>query len=200
MATQSLDQVAWDYIMASPRDQVLHSRVLINAGATAVFPLLRAGLRTVQDFNPLHTQGGARPDRQAAESIWIYQIAEPTLKSIYMIMKAIGQPAYDALCRALWDSDDRLKVYAAVILLQEPHPTSRTAKQVQDAFNGITSRDRNKKYFMESGIFIALSNILALSGDTRHQKLLEDTAAEQSHIVEQALETTRNTLLLYLIR
>lgn len=200
MSSQNLDQIAWNYLMGSPREHVVLGNTLVNAGATAVFPLLRAGLRVAQEFNPLQTPGVKPLDRQAAESVWLYQIAEPMLKSIYTIVNAIGQPAYDALCRALWDPDDRLKVFAAVVLLQEPQPSLRTAKQVQDAFNRITSKDRSKKYFMESGIFVALSNILALGGDTRHQEVLQDMAVKQNCTPQQLIEATRNTLLVYLIR
>ncbi len=200
MSIQNLDQLAWDYLMGSLRDQVALSNTLVNVGAAAVFPLLRAGLRVAQEFNPLETPGVKRLDRQTAEQVWIYEIAEPMLRSIYTVISAIGQPAYDALCRALWDPDERLKVFAAVALLQDPHPSSRTARQVQDAFNQITSKDRGKKYFMQSGIFIVLSHILAQGGDAKHQQALREWAADHQMNEDQVLEVSRNTLLLYLIR
>lgn len=101
MASQNLDQIAWAYLMSSPHDQTALGTGLVNAGAAAVFPLLRAGLRVAQEFNPLQTRGVNPFDRQAAESTWVYEIAEPILASIHAIVSAIGQSAYDALCRAL---------------------------------------------------------------------------------------------------
>jgi hypothetical protein len=199
MSSQNLDQIAWDYLMGSPRDHDALGSELVNTGAATVFPLLRAGLQTVQDFNPVRTQGVARTDRQAAESIWIYQIAEPLLKSIYTIVNAIGQPAYDALCRALWEQDERFKVLSAIVLLQEKQISSRTAKQVQDAFNSLALNDRTKKYYMESGIFILLSHILAQGGDPKHQQVLREWASNHQMSLEQVLEVSRNTGLKFLL-
>ena len=200
MAGQNLDQIAWDYLMSSPRDQMALGTILVDTGARAVFSLLRAGLRAVREFNPLQTKGVKPLDRQSAELTWIYHIAEPMLESIHAIVSDVGQPAYDALCRALWEEDEQIKVFAAIVLLQEPHPTSRTTKQVEEAFYQITSNDRNKGYFMQSGILIALSHILAQGGDARHQQALREWAADHQLSEEQDLEISRNTLLLYLIR
>lgn len=200
MASQNLNQIAWDYLMSSPHDQLALGTILVNAGAAAVFPLLRAGLRAVREFNPLRTPGVKPLDRQSAESTWVYEIAEPILASIHAIVGAIGQSAYDALCRALWEEDERLKAFAAIVLMQEPCPTSRTTKQVEEAFYQITSNDRNKRYFMQSGIFMALSHILAQGGDAKHHQVLREWAAAHQMSEEQVLETSRNTLLLYLIR
>lgn len=198
MSVRKLDQIAWDYLMGSPRDQATWANILVNAGAAAVFPLLHAGLRIARDFNPL--QGVVRSDREVAESTWVYQIAEPMLESICAIVNTVGQPAYDALCRALWEQDERLKVLAALVLLQEGKPSARTTKQVQDAFNIITRNDRDKKYFMQSGIFVILSHVLARGGDPKHQLALQQWATEHQMSVEQVIEASRNSGLIYLIR
>lgn len=200
MAIQNLDQIAWDYLMGSPRDQATLGKVLVNAGTAAVFPLLRAGLRVAREFNPLQTKGVKPLDRQLAELTWIYRIAKPMLESIHTIVSDIGQPAYDALCRALWEKDEQIKVFAAIVLLQEPYPTSRTTKQVEEAFYQITSNDHNKRYFIQSGIFMALSHILARGGSNRHQQVLQKLADDNEMSEEEFIELVRNTLLLYLIR
>lgn len=207
-----LDQIAWNYLMGSPRDQAVQRDALINAGAATIFLLLRAGLRTTQEFKPVRARGDStQNDRKPAksvgyqvvtepESVWIYQIAEPMLESIYAIVRAIGQPAYDALCRALWEQDERLKVLAAVVLMQERQPTARTIKQVQEAFNTIWLNDSNKKYFKQSFICIILSHFLARTGNSQHQQALREGANELQVSEEHAIEMTRNAGLLYLIR
>lgn len=198
--SQSLDQIAWDYLTGSPRDQIVLRNTLVNAGAAAVFLLLRAGLRIAQEFNPLRTPAVKPIDRQAAERTWLYNIAEPMLESTYAVISTIGQPAYDALCRALWERDERLKVLAAAVLSLERQPSVRTTKQVQDAFNMIAVNDHDKKYFMKSGIFMALSHILAQGGDPKHQQVLREWAVNHQMSEDQVLEASCNTLLLYLIR
>jgi len=201
MENQNLDQVAWDYLLGSPRDQEVARHVLINAGAAAIFPLVRAGLRTAKEFNPLQTRSVmANNDRQGAETLWIRGIAEPMLDNIYAVVTAIGQPAYDALCRALWEQDGKLKVLAAVVLLHGKQLTERTIKQVQDAINRNAPVNRNKEYLVQTRIFILLSNALALNGDPKHQQLLQHMMKESQLSIEETIERTRNTGLLYLIR
>lgn len=200
MSAQNLDQIAWDYLTGSPRDRATLADILVNAGMAAVFPLLRAGSRVVREFNPLQASSVKPLDRQSAESTWVYKIAEPMLESIDAIVNTIGQPAYDALCRALWEQDERLKVLAAAVLSLKRRPSVRTTKQVQDAFNMIAINDRDKKYFMKSGIFVVLSHILAQGGDPKHQQVLREWAVNHQMSEDQVLEVSRNTLLLYLIR
>ena len=199
MAVQNLDQMAWGYLMASSRDQKLYSHELIDAGASVIFPLLHAGLRTTRDFRPSDRSAW---DQKAtdAESAWIYQIAEPMLKGIYTIMDAIGQPAYDALCRAMWDQDERLKVLAAIVMLMEEQPSPRTVKQVQETCNMLWENDQSKKYFRQSCILIILSYFLAQAGDSVYQQALRDAASQLKMSDKQAIEASRNTGLLYLIR
>jgi len=195
-----VDQIAWDYIMGTPRDQETCSHALIKVGPPAIFPLLRAGLRTTQEFKPLQTSVWEQKATDA-ESAWIYQIAEPMLKSIYTIVNAIGQPAYDALCRAMWErQDERLKVLAAIVLLQEEQPSSRTVKQVNDTFKMLWENDQSKKYFKQSAIIVILSHFLAHAGDSGHQQALRVGASQLNVSVEQAVVMSRNTGLLYLIR
>jgi hypothetical protein len=86
------------------------------------------------------------------------------------------------------------------VLLLERQPTARTTKQVQDAFNRIALNDRNEKYFMQSGIIVILSHLLARGGDPKHQQALQDWAKEYQTSEEQVIEVSRNTGLLYLIR
>ncbi|MEM4203885.1 MAG: hypothetical protein QXS54_07435 [Candidatus Methanomethylicaceae archaeon] len=200
MSGQNLDQIAWDYLMGSPRNREVCGTMLVHAGAAAVFPLLRAGVQVVHEFNPLRTRGVKPLDRQAAESTWIFDIAKPMLADIYAIVSAIGQPAYDALCRALWTQDEHLKILVTAVLMQELYPTPRTTQQIREAFYQIISNDRDKRYFRESGIAIALSHILAQGGDAKHQQVLREWAASHQMSEEQVLEASRNTLLLYLIR
>jgi len=195
-----VDQIAWDYIMGTPRDQETFSHALIKVGPPAIFPLLRAGLRTTQEFKPLQTSVWEQKATDA-ESAWIYQIAEPMLKSIYTIVNAIGQPAYDALCRAMWKrQDERLKVLAAIVLLQEEQPSSRTVKQVNDTFKMLWENDQSKKYVKQSAIIVILSHFLAHAGDSGHQQALRVGASQLNVSVEQAVVMSRNTGLLYLIR
>jgi hypothetical protein len=199
MANQNFDQLAWDYLMDSPRDQSVLRNTLVNAGAPVIFPLLRAGLRTTQEFRPLDRSVMDQKSTDA-ESTWIYQIAEPMLKNIYTIVNAIGQPAYDALCNALWDQDERLKVLAAIVLLQEEQPSPRTVKQAKNTFNMLWENDQSKKYFKQSGIILILNHFLAHAGDSAHQQALRVGASQLNVSVEQAVVMSRNTGLLYLIR
>lgn len=194
-----VEQIAWDFIMGTPREQETLSYALIKVGAPAIFPLLRAGLQATQEFRPLDrsVMGQKATD---AESTWIYQIAEPMLKSIYTIVYAIGQPAYDALCRAMWERDERLKVLAVIVLLQEEQPSPRTVKQAKDTFNMLWENDQSKKYFKQSGIILILNHFLAHAGDSTHQQALRVGASQLNVSVEQAVVMSRNTGLLYLIR
>jgi len=194
-----IDQIAWDYIMGTPHNQEQSARSLIKVGAPAIFPLLRAGLRTTQEFRPLDRSVMDQKSTDA-ELAWIYQIAEPMLKSIYTIVNAIGQPAYDALCNALWDQDERLKVLAAIVLLQEEQPSPRTVKQTKDTFNMLWENDQSKKYIKQSAIIFVLSHFLAHSGDPAHQQALRVGASQLKVSEEQAVVMSRNTGLLYLIR
>ena len=195
MSDRNLDQLAWDYLMASPREQGQLSQLLIEKGAPSVFPLLRAGLRTIQEFPPARTS-----DADSARTAWIYQIAVPMLESIHQIVKSIGQSGYDALCRALWDQNERLKMLSATILLQEPNLSSRSHKQIEEVFYETTSKELSKKAFGRDAFAIALSNTLARGGSAQHLKLLQEMAKEYTYTFEQVIETTRNTLLLYLLQ
>jgi hypothetical protein len=194
MATQTLDRVAWDYMMVSPRDREQYYRLLIDSGATSILPLVHAGLRTIQEFPPARIQ-----DHQASRTAWIHSIAVPMLENIYAVVTSIGQPGYDALCRALWNQDARVKLLAAVSLLQEPRPNLRTTKQVEEVLNEMTSRGINKKAPFEHQIIMALSNILAQGGYEQHIRILKEMGKEHNYSFEQVIETTRNTLLLSLI-
>jgi hypothetical protein len=200
MSIQNLDQLAWDYLMSSPRDQAALGSMLVSAGAAAVFPLLRAALQTAREFSPLRTQGVAHPDREAAESVWIYQIAEPMLKSIYTIMNAIGQPAYDALCRALWESDFRMRVWAGLVLFQDKHPNSRTTHALKDAFDHIGRDEGLSKANIESGLMIMLSVLMARGGDSRVQSTVTDFIRQNAANERDFDAITENTAFKYLLR
>ena len=191
MAIVYLDDVAWRYLMGSFSEREEHGPTLIHAGAPAIFPLLRAGVRDAKEGYP------SRMDRKTAEMIWVDTTVEPMLNDIYAIVQAVGQPAYDTLCRAFWQEDENLKVLAALVLLKEQDPGSRTTKQIHKAFIHIASNDRDKKQFRQSGVFIILSYILARGSDPEHQQLLQGLIAKHPTDVEEVI---RNRSLLFLVR
>lgn len=223
MFNENIDQSAWDYLMASPRNQAARSRTLANTGPVVIFPLLRAGLRVAQEFNPLQVHGVANFDRQAAEGSWVHGIANPMLESIYAVVHAIGQPAYDALCRALWEPDDRFKLLACLILLQEQHPSRRMLRGIQDwwtlnigvdlatldhlsvdvlyrTLKAQRASDAEKRYFRDGGAVMMLCTLLARGGDPRFQQLQSDFYRNIGVSVAAGDERTRNTGLLFLVR
>ena len=223
MSSENLDQLAWDYLMGSPRDQAESGHILAYTGAAAIFPLLRAGLRALQEFNPLRTPGVANPDHQVAESTWVYQIAEPTLESMYAVVNQIGQPASDALCRALWEPGELFKLMACLILFNVPHPNRRTVRGIRDwwavnvgvdlqtldqltiptlfrALDAQTADESDQRYFRDGGAVMMLSTLLARGGDPRFQELQRDFYRESDVSLAEGDERTRNTALLYLVR
>jgi hypothetical protein len=187
-----------------------------------IFPLLRAGLRVAQEFNPLQVRSVANFDRQAAGAAWVHNIAEPMLESIYAVVRAIGQPAYDALCRALWEPDDRFKLLACLVLFQETHPSRRTLRGIQDwwavkvgvdlatldhlsvavlyrALNAQRDSDADKPYFRHGGAVMMLSILCARGGDPRFQQLQSDFYRDLGVTVAKGDERSRNTGLLFLV-
>jgi hypothetical protein len=209
--------------MGSPRDQAVLGNILLKAGAAAIFPLLRAGLRIVREFNPLRTKGVIPNDHQAAELVWIYKIAEPMLESIGVLVKMIGQPAYDELCRALWELNEHFKLLACLVLFQELHPSRRTLRGIRDwwvvnvgvdlstldhlsvqvlytTLNVQRQSDSDKPYFRDGGAVMMLNTLLARGGDPRFQQLQGDFYRDAGISVAEGDERTRNTGLLFLAR
>lgn len=191
MAAQNLDEAAWDYLMSSPSDQLSLRNTLINAGMNSIIPLLHAGVRALREFNPLKTRGVKRFDYQVAENIWIFAIAEPVLESVRVVVDAIGQPAYDSLCRVFWDNNEHLKVFAAIILIQASIQASclspRTIEHVRKALNYIAYIKKKNKFndIVSIALYIFLVN----------NKEVEDFIKE-----ENAIEKTYYLLLLELFK
>lgn len=183
MAAQSLDKTAWDYLMSSPSDQLSLRNTLINAGMNSIIPLLHAGVRALREFNPLKTRDVKHFDYQVAENIWIFEIAEPVLASVRVVVDAIGQPAYDSLCRVFWDNNEHLKVFAAIILIQASRPSPRTIEHIRKALNYIAYTKKNDVF--KNNVFIALYIFLV------NNKEIEDFIKE-----ENAIDKTYYSLLL----
>lgn len=224
MSRENLDQLAWAYLMASSRDQPSLGEILIGNGGRAVFPLLRAGLRTAQEFNPLQARSVmANSDRDAAESLWVNAIAEPMLKSIFTIVRQIGQSAFDALVRALWEPDEHFKLLACVVLFQAQQPSQRTVRGIRDwwainvgidletlddltlpilmkALEAQPVQESEKRYFRDGGGVMILTILLGRGGDPKFANLQSEFYGSQGFSMAHGDERTRNTALLYMIR
>jgi hypothetical protein len=197
---QDIDEASWKYLIGTSSEQDAQSRILVRMGAKAIYSLLGAGLRVAQDFKPPILRGDENFDFKIVISAWIRDIGEPILKSIHTIVKLIGQPADDSLCRVLWEQDEKLQLLAALILLQERQPTKRTAKLTLDAFQKIVSNDSSNRNLRQSCILLTLSQVLAQAGYPDHQQSLQKLASEYHMNVDQTLEATSNAGLIYLTR
>lgn len=187
MAAQNLGKAAWDYLMSSPSDQLPLRDTLINAGVSSVIPLLHAGVRALQEFNPLKTRGVKPFDYQVAENVWIYEIAEPVLAGVQVVVNAIGQPAYDSLCRVFWGNNEHFKIFAALILIQTQRPSRRTIEHIRETLSYISSNNNKKDKY--KNFTIALLFFMIKNGE------IEDFIKE-----EDAFERIRYSLLLDLFK
>ncbi len=199
----SLDQVAWTYLMTYPPEKEQHAQALIQHGATAVFPLLRGAVRATVEFNPRTiSQDRARGvvDWEAAETVWINNIGLDLIQSVYDIVTRIGQPAQDALCRALWESDERMRIWASLILLQDKHPNSRTTRAVRDVSDHLGRNEGSSESLIESGLMVMLTVLIARGGDTRVQSIVADFIRQNAANERDFDAITENTGLKYLLR
>jgi hypothetical protein len=199
-----LDRTAWDYLNAPTlyRDELTSS--LINAGAESIFPLLRAGLKRIYEtsktyFKPIREKAKkSRFGEQFAYAAYTSSV-ERVVTDIYAVANSIQQPAMDALCRALYDKSDDMRLLASLVLAADPSPNNRTGKLVDDAFRTIGSNEKNKEYVRKGGIIMVLLSVLGRIGSAAHVELIEKVIAEENISQERFDEKSRNTVIYYLL-
>ncbi len=200
----NLDQLAWDYIQAPTLYRSEQREALIRSGAAAVYPLLRAGLRSIAEFKTDYFIPSVEMSKQSefgegfAYHFWLEMKKDFVREHIYDIVAAMGQPAMDALCRALWESDEGIQVLAALTLFEEEKPSSRTVKGVKDAFKALMD-NWPKKFLLDSNVIALLYMVLARGGDDESERFVTDFIAKRDMSVEEYVEKSRNTSLVYLL-
>jgi hypothetical protein len=170
--TDSLEELAWNCLDAPGLELApTQSAALISAGANSVFPLLRSGLRWIAQYGEERARDFIEVNKDSsAGAVFAALLLHSTTDIIILgrinnIVRAVGQPAADALCRALWERDERMQLLAALLLSEEEHPSQRTLKGVEDTLKTLGIRPKEGSGVL---LFRLLLSVLASGGDTRY--------------------------------
>jgi|SRR5687767_11770807 len=193
-----LDEVAEAFFSVRTGEKPEFQRLLIRAGNKAVMPLLHALLGVTAKYQH-YTNDIARKFKrgifgeESGRYFWAKVTFESEVKNSYDIIRRIGQPAKDELCRALMDRDYRIRLSAALLLALDEEPSSETYYGTQRSLNYLADPS-------QSLILMLLGIVFLRAGDTKWLALTENHARETGISLQEWVERTINTALIELQR
>jgi len=186
-----LDELAWKYL-TGPRPHYSEEReAVIKAGAAIVFPLLRACLRYFEHYRITYFKdlvkeaSKSRLGKDFVYHAFIEATASSFVEDVVETVSTIDQPAWDSMCRALWENHNGMKILAAIMLSHFQSHSTRTIKRVEEALVNIEFNDRNKEYVKNSGIRLLLALVAEPAGTPEVKQFIQSIAREHSLPVDE---------------
>ncbi|HWS83236.1 MAG TPA: hypothetical protein VN207_03160 [Ktedonobacteraceae bacterium] len=195
-----LNEVAEAYFSVRTPDRPEYERLLIRAGAEAIFPLLDALLIVTSEYkNQIVTLiRRERLSTKEADAVRIFlakAYMEPMIEAAYDVVRRIGPLAQVLLCGMLLHYEYKIRIAAAVLLTMNNSPDEKVQKLVPLSIALLQQKYRNQ------GILVRVLGIVLFHTEASEwKKIVEDEARSKDVTVDEWMKQIMNTALAELVR
>lgn len=197
------EQTAYDFLEAGTNYQAPLRNTLVQAGARAVLPLLRAGIRRAQSVGEMYAPLLRTTELGDARSTFLFAGFDVSTSAIAndinSVCREIGQAGMTELSAALTNSELKIAFLSALVLLAQQGYTWQTMRKIADAYEFFESESKRRARSEEYRMLELLIILYSQEGIPQANEMISRAAMKEGVTAQQWQEQLRRAAWFYVM-